>query len=137
MTKTIKWRLSKLPSVEELQSLVKDKIIIQEEARSILFNEVEDGTRDVESFESEIKFLRELVDKLSERSRIVEVIKQVQVPYIQYPWVTPYVTWCSLNNSGTFNVTGTTYAISSSATNESNSAYAIDTSGNFAGIKTF
>ncbi len=135
MTKTIKWRLTKLPSVEELQSLVKDKIISQEEARTILFNEIEDDGRDVESFETEIKFLRELVDKLSERSKIVEIIKQVQVPYVHYPWVAPYVTWCSVSNAGASNLTSSAYTLSTSR--DGNVAYAFNNASGFSEIKTF
>ena len=35
MTKDLKWRLSKLPTPDELRGLVKDKIITQEEARDL------------------------------------------------------------------------------------------------------
>ena len=39
MTKKLNWRLSKLPTPDEVRELVKDKIITQEEAREILFKE--------------------------------------------------------------------------------------------------
>ena len=57
MTKKIVWRLSKLPTADELRELVKDKIITQEEAREILFNLETEEERDKKSLESEIKFL--------------------------------------------------------------------------------
>ena len=91
--------MSKLPTVEELQTLVKDKIITQEEARNILFSEEEPKTdgdsRDEKSLKSEIKFLRELVEHLSKnRTHVIETIKTVEAPYRRYPWYGPYATWC-------------------------------------------
>lgn len=100
MTKTkLIWRLSKLPTAEELRELVKDKIITQEEAREILFSEQEEKDRDAESLKSEIKFLRELVAKLSEnRSQIITTIKEIEVPvYRRYPWYQSYTTWCGIS----------------------------------------
>jgi phosphoserine phosphatase len=96
MTKKLTWRLSKLPTPDELRELVKDKIVTQEEAREILFNNEEIEDRDKKSLESEIKFLRELVEKLSkDRSQIVEIIREVKVPYYQWNWYKPYEVWCS------------------------------------------
>lgn len=97
MKKRLKWRLSKLPTVEELQSLVKDKIITQDEAREILFTNEEVEVMDDESLKAEIKFLRELVGKLSNNSQtaIIEKIEVIRNPYIQYPWYNPYLIWCS------------------------------------------
>lgn len=96
MTKKInlKWRLSKLPTVEELQSLIKDKIITQEEARNILFSSEEINERDKESLESEIKFLRELIEKLSNRSQIISTIEIIKPVYRTYPWYKEYQVWC-------------------------------------------
>ena len=37
MTKFMKWRLKELPNAEGVASLVKEKIITQDEARQILF----------------------------------------------------------------------------------------------------
>ena len=98
MTKITKlvWRLSKLPSVDELQALVKDKIITQDEAREILFSSEEVEERDNKSLKEEIKFLRELVEKLAKsRSQIVEVIREVQPIYYHSTWTQPYTTWCN------------------------------------------
>lgn len=97
------WRLSKLPTPAELRELVKDKIITQDEAREILFSQ-ESGdlpSRDKESLESEIKFLRELVEKLSsnQRSTITETIKVIREPYWKYEWYKPYQVWCANDTS--------------------------------------
>ena len=101
MKQKLVWRLGKLPSVEELRQLVIDKIITQNEAREILFNTETEEDRDKQSLESEIKFLRELVEKLSQnRSQIITTIKEVEVPYRRYPWYEPYITWYNAPSSG-------------------------------------
>lgn len=143
--KTLKWRLSKLPTVQELEGLVVSKIITQEEARQILFTSETEEDRDKKSLESEIKFLREMVEKLSNRSQIVEVIKEIQPIYRNYPWYDPYRAWCqsgptlyatsgsiSLHalNTGANTVTG----IGTSANGSGNSAAS---SQGFSDIKTF
>lgn len=94
MKTKLKWRLSKLPTVQELQDLVKDKTITKDEARDILFTEGD--SRDEESMKQEIDFLKKLVEKLSDNSnRTVEIIREVQVPYQGRYWYRPYDTWCS------------------------------------------
>lgn len=97
MTKKLNWRLSKLPTPDEVRELVKDKIITQDEAREILFKTEDQQDRDKESLQSEVKFLRELVDKLANHSsyKIVEVIKEVYRPYQTWPWYGTYITWSS------------------------------------------
>lgn len=116
--KNLVWRLGKLPSPDEVRELVKDKIITQEEARDILFSQETEEERDKKSLESEIKFLRELVDKLSQnnQTRVVEVIKEIKVPYVRWQWYQPYQNWgdnivyCASGNtlySGTTNSSGT------------------------------
>lgn len=101
MTKKLVWRLSKLPSADELRELVKDKIITQEEAREVLFKLEEDENRDKESLKDEIKFLRELVDKLSSKKQVIETIKTVEIPYYrEKPWYQPYAIWCAASNPG-------------------------------------
>jgi len=127
------WRLSKLPTPEELRDLVKDKIITQEEAREVLFSKETIEDRDQESLKSEIKFLRELCEKLSSKSQTIETIKYVEKPYIQYEWYRPYATWCVSNSNligaGTTNVAyyggGDTVLCSTSST------------GDFSSISTF
>ena len=124
MTKTIIWRLKEQPSSESLRELVKDGILTKEEAREILFSSQTEEDRDKKSLESEIKFLRELVEKLSNRSstRIVEVIKEVEVPWRRWDWYRPYQIWCS----GTTDLTTTSEAV----------VYTNNMS-NFSDIKTF
>lgn len=101
MTKKIQWRLKSLPTTGELRELVKDKIITNEEAREILFNQEDEEERDKKGLESEIKFLRELVEKLSRsRSEIVTTIREIQVPYYKQPWYAPYTVWCSTADAG-------------------------------------
>ncbi|MDD5006533.1 MAG: hypothetical protein PHS34_07585 [Candidatus Omnitrophica bacterium] len=92
------WRLKEQPTTESLRELVRDKILTNDEARQILFSKrtTEDNERDIKSLEAEIKFLRELIDKLSNRSQIVEIIKEIEVPrYVQLPWYKPYYYWCN------------------------------------------
>jgi hypothetical protein len=122
MTKKLIWRLKEQPSTESLRELVKDKILTNDEAREILFSSQEETERDVKSLEAEIKFLRELVEKLSQnRSQIVEVIKEVRTPYYQYQWYQPYTTWCG---SGTLYCTNTTSnAMVGTATSNSNCSF--------------
>lgn len=100
MTKKEKlvWRLGKLPTTEELRELVKDKIITQEEAREILFSKELEEDKDVKSLESEVKFLRDLVDKLSkDRVQTIRYIREVQ-PYYNGNWMKPYEIYCSSSN---------------------------------------
>jgi len=106
MTK-LTWRLSKLPTIQELLDLVKDKVITQEEAKEVLFNKTDElvGSQDVglkeenESLKSEIKFLRELVNKLSNRNQIITTIKEIEKPYQPWPWYDPYIKWCNTDSS--------------------------------------
>jgi len=110
MTKINKlvWRLKESPTTEALRELVKDKILTNDEARQILFSSETVEERDAESLKGEIKFLRELVEKLSNRSQIVEIIREIQTPYKKYDWCNPYTTWMNISNSnGTYTV-GTT-----------------------------
>jgi len=111
MTNQLKWRLGKLPTPDEVLKLVNDKLITKEEARDILFKEevADETARDKESLKDEIKFLRELVEKLSSnKSQIVEIIKEVEKPYYQYKWLQPYVHWCSGMGCGNFLVSNNT-----------------------------
>jgi len=104
MTKKIKlnWRLKSLPTVDELQKLVDCKLITQEEAREILFTKEEYEERDSKSLKEEIKFLRELIEKLSNnRNDTITYIEAVSKPYYKYGWYGAYDTWCSgtVNNT--------------------------------------
>lgn len=108
MKNTLKWRLGKLPTSVEVQDLVKADLITKEEARDIMFNNETEEEVDKKSLESEIKFLRELVTKLSNKSTIIETIRTIQPTYTGQPWWNPYVTWCSVGTAGTGSYTTTT-----------------------------
>ena len=86
----IVWRLQERPSTEALRGLVKDGILTKEQAQEILFTREEVTERSKESLEEEIKFLRMLIDKLSQKERIIETIREVEVPWRRYDWYTPY-----------------------------------------------
>ena len=103
MTKKLNWRLSKLPTPDEVRELVKDKIITQDEAREILFSSETQEERDKDSLQAEIKFLRELIAKLANsRTTIVKTIREVQKPWARWEWYRPYEVWCGIG-SGTTN----------------------------------
>lgn len=134
MPKKLQWRLSKLPTPDEVRELVKDKIITQEEAREILFSQETEEDRDKKSLETEIKFLRELVSKLSStRTQIVETIREVYVPYKRWDWYKPYEVWCS-SASANDNVT---YAYTSTPDNSGINTLAVSFNDSFSNIKTF
>ena len=157
MTKkmTLKWRLGKLPTSNEVIELVSNKVITQEEAREILFSTSEEDT---ENLKSEIKFLRELINNLSDRNTIVEKIRYIEKPYQQqWGWYQPYYTYCNggvLTTNGSNTVylnessigTGTTLSAgmstnASSALSQSNLSASSNTGtssiANFSDIKTF
>lgn len=134
MTTKIKWRLSKLPDSQEVSLLVKEGILTKEEAREILISHESEEDRDKKSLQDEIKFLRELVQKLSTNSQIVQQIGYIQQPYQRYEWYQPYMVYC---NSDTANQTGT---LTYSATAGTNVLYTGATGTNtpdFTNIKTF
>jgi hypothetical protein len=123
MTKKIIWRLSEKPSTESLQKLVSSGILTKEEAREILFNEVEESDRSIDSLKEEIRFLREIIEKLSSREKIVEVVKEYH--YTQ-PWYQPYHYWTM----------GTTYTAATCGGNTTTLDY-IGNSNSFSAISTF
>lgn len=101
MTKeeVLKWRLGERPTVEGIAKLVEKSILTKEEAKQIVFSSETETDRSKKSYQSEIKFLRELIQKLSNNSnsRIVEVIREIEKPvYVErYPWYRPYQYWWS------------------------------------------
>jgi len=104
MTKELKWRLGKLPTSNEVLELLKEKLITKEEARDILFNEVEVGEeKTTDELMSEIKFLKELVENLSKgnNTKIVETIRYIEKPYYHNGWYQPYQNWtyCTASSS--------------------------------------
>jgi len=109
MTTKLVWRLKEQPSTKSLQELVVSGVLTKEEAREILFSSQEENERDTKSLENEIKFLRDLVEKLAQnRSQIVEVIKEVQIPYYNYDWYKPYHYYCGAGDTITLGASGTT-----------------------------
>lgn len=70
MTKktNLNWRLKDLPDAVDVAELVDKKIITPEEARELLFNEGKDDSKKVKELEEEVKFLRDLCDKLAAKS---------------------------------------------------------------------
>lgn len=113
MTKkeVLKWRLSEKPTAASVIDLINSGVITKEEGKEILFNAETEEDRDKKSLESEIKFLRELVDKLAKNntSTIVETIRYIEKPYIQYYWYQPYQNWCGTVSGGTAGIATATY----------------------------
>ncbi len=93
------WRLTKLPTADELLKLVEAKIITNEEAKEVLFSEETQEEIEVQDAKAEIKFLKELVEQLSKNNqpRIIEVIREVNKPFRNAGWFEPYYNW-SLND---------------------------------------
>jgi len=138
MTRKLSWRLSKLPSVEELLSLVEKKLITQYEAKEILFNTTDEDEPKVTELQAEIKFLRDLVETLSKGKREI-IVKQIEIikePYKVEPWYQPYKVWMTTNTDDQLNYVdgatsiNTANAMSMTTTNDTNLA-------DFSDIKTF
>jgi sulfatase maturation enzyme AslB (radical SAM superfamily) len=129
MTKNIKWRLAKLPTPDELVSLVNAKLLTQEEAKEILLSHTDE--RDTDSLKEEIKFLRDIVEKLSKPDTIIQTIKSLP-GYITTPWYSQYDNWCQITpcagGSSTMYLNG--------STTNANSLTLTNTSA-FSGIETF
>lgn len=146
MTTKTKWRLSELPTPAEVGQLVRDEILTKEEAREILISQETDEDRDKKSLQGEIKFLRELVEKLSNNRRadIIKEITVIEKPYIKQPWFQPYYYYATSGTSGT---SLNTLAISGTATAQNNMAITSGTNAiysttnsapaSFSAIKTF
>jgi len=134
MTKTTKlvWRLKESPTSENLRELVKDGILNKDEARQILFSSEEQEDRDKESLKSEIKFLRELVEKLANKGQIIQTIREIEVPvYKRWDWWKPYETWCCRSDG---NAGSSTLIL---GTNNSTTDSITTIQADFSDIKTF
>ena len=95
----IVWRLKEQPTADSLRELVKDGILTKDEAREILFSQETSDGDDIKNLKEEIKFLKDLVERLSKNSR-TEIIKQIEYiekPYKRYPWWDKYDMWCQTN----------------------------------------
>lgn len=145
MTTKIIWRLANRPTPEEIVELLTAGILTKDEAREILFNLETDEDRDKKSLQTEIEFLRKLVEKLSTNKQvIIETIREVQKPYYQQPWYQPYTTWCSntadTQTNAIYTSTSGTGLMSVSNTLGETSSYNMQTqpeSAGFTEIKTF
>jgi len=94
MKKELVWRLgSKLPTVDEVLKLIDQKIITNDEAKGIFFNDKTDEDRDKDSLKSEIKFLREVVDKLADKATQKTVVYETIQRYSPAVYYGPYATW--------------------------------------------
>ena len=99
-TTKIIWRLKEQPTADNLKELVKEGLLTKDEARQILFSSEEIEQRDSNSLKEEIKFLRNLVEKLSQnKEQIVKYIEIEKQSYPRSPWVNPYMDWCSTSSS--------------------------------------
>lgn len=147
-TKKIKWRLSALPTPTEVAELVKDGILTKDEAREILFSLETDSDRDTKGLQDEIKFLRELVQRLSHNSRteIVKTIEFINNPYHKHGWFKPYEVYCGVSTSalaqaqlGTVTTTSNSLGAQTAlytANSGGTTYYSVD-GGDFTKIKTF
>lgn len=146
MKKSLKWRLSSLPTPDEVRELVKDKLITKDEAREILFSQVDEvQERDKKSLESEVKFLRSIIEKLAPNtSKIIETIRIVEKPYVNTPWYQSYQIYCS--NAGNLTTQGVANGLNGTLTTSAGSANTAYMSGQnttlsggtgFSNIKTF
>jgi len=152
----LRWKFKDLPNAGEIASLVERKVVTAEEARKILFSEVEmdESDRDSKSYRSEIVFLREIISQLAKTSKeITTIIKEVPV-YKKYPWYEGYTTWATWGNNPLVGTTtsvdadATTLAMNSSGNPLLSEAYSCDasngtlhldvsTADSFKNIKTF
>lgn len=93
----LSWRLGKLPSVEEVQALVKDSLITKDEARSILFKEL-DQEEKIKTLEEQVAFQQDVIKMLIERQPVNTITKYIYDYTPRYSG--PY--WISTaSNSGT------------------------------------
>lgn len=111
MTKNnLKWRLKELPTGDEIAQLVAQEVITKEEARELLFS---DSKANTEELQARIKFLEELVEKLTDKIGTPTTIYYPQ-RYERYPW------WTS---TGYYLTSGGT------AVKNQNVAYSVSTTG--------
>lgn len=122
MTKKIVWRLKEQPTTENITLLVQNELLTKEQAREVLFSELDEKDtipppttiKELRDAKEEIKFLRTLVDKLSnnDNTTIIREIETIRPVYREFPWYKPYDIWCS--NTGTI-TDGTTLTTTGSS----------------------
>lgn len=121
MKKTLKWRLSELPTGDEVASLVEQKVITTDEAREILFNEEKEDSNKVAALKEEVKFLRELCDTLAAKSNgWTTIIREYERYKPSYPiWYSSYGGIVNSTAGSTITTTGGvtgTYSVSGGQT---------------------
>lgn len=88
----LKWRLKGAPTLDDVTTMLDKGIISKEEARQILFSELEkDGQ--VKALEEQVEFLKDLIDRLSKQPPQV-VWKYVETYTPRNPWPT-YTSYAS------------------------------------------
>lgn len=100
------WRLPTKLTLDEIEKMIELKIISPEEAKELTFNSADDNDK-VKALEEQVKFLKELVDKLSTQPA------QVIWNYVN-TYRPSYPTWTLTGLLG--NVTYSGLAVSAGAT---------------------
>lgn len=105
--KILVWRLKEQPTAESLAILTQEGIITKDEAKDILLESriMSDGDDGIskESLKEEIKFLRNLVEKISNKGQIMTTIREIEIPkYKEREWYQPYYIWCSSDGNESF-----------------------------------
>ena len=97
MTKELIWRLGKLPTPQEVSTLINDKVITKDEARDILFRTEEVEEEKPEDLKAQVKFLKEVIEKLSNKdyTRVKEIIVEYKPSYSGVYWYGPYNGWAT------------------------------------------
>lgn len=108
-TTKIIWRLANRPTPDEVASLFDKGLLNKDEAREILFSLETDEERTSKSLKEEVKFLRELIQKLStNRTVIVETIREVDKPWRKQDWYQPYYYYANATGGATSSLTMST-----------------------------
>jgi hypothetical protein len=103
MKKKLIWRLSNLPTVEDLKTAVEAGLLTKEDAKDMLVrSEEEVPTDQLKEVKDELKLLRDLVMKIAAEPKfapitypiIFERIKEVP-SYPTRPWTSPWIHYCS------------------------------------------
>jgi hypothetical protein len=91
--KTLKWRLSELPTAGDVAELVDSGVITPEEAREILFTEASSSDEKVKALEEQLAFMQDLVKQLAGRNPTTFVQPFSRVV------TTPTIYWASTSKS--------------------------------------
>lgn len=147
-TTKLVWRLANRPTPDEVAALFDKGLLTKDEAREILFSLETEEDRTGKSLKEEIKFLRELIQKLStNKTVIIETIREVEKPWKKYDWYQPYhmysTSGTSLLSMNGSSVTNAAYNLSASAgaltgqLNDAQSLASNSAASDFTSIQTF